>query len=258
MRRIHLFEIEDQSWLPNVFRNILTDFLKHLNMTFGFYTAAIPLIERVLAQIRSKHIIDLCSGASGPWVKLTKEMDIFVTLTDKYPNLEAFQQIVAQSDGKIGFIEESVDATDVPSHLDGMRTIFSGFHHFRPDVAKAILYDAARKRKAIGIFEFTERNLRTVLTTPILFPLLIIVLTPFIRPVTFSRFFWTYIIPIALIIPTFDGVVSHLRSYSPEELKEMVSSIASERYKWEIGQVATGVNRRLKLPITYLIGYPID
>jgi CO dehydrogenase flavoprotein C-terminal domain len=73
MKRVHLFEIEDQLWVPTVFRNMLTDFLTHLNMIFGFYEVAMPLIDKVLAHIKSKQIIDLCSGASGPWVKLTKD-----------------------------------------------------------------------------------------------------------------------------------------------------------------------------------------
>jgi hypothetical protein len=35
----------------------------------------------------------------------------------------------------------------------GVRTMFSAFHHFLPDAAKAILKDAFDRRRAICIFE---------------------------------------------------------------------------------------------------------
>jgi hypothetical protein len=50
-------------------------------------------------------------------------------------------------------LAESVDATNVPSDIKGMRTRFEGFHHFRPDQAKLILNDAIINIEAIGIFE---------------------------------------------------------------------------------------------------------
>jgi hypothetical protein len=59
----------------------------------------------------------------------------------------------------------------------------------------------------------------------------------------------------------FDGVVSCLRAYSQQELKEMVGKLtASEcqrqyQYRWEIGECGGGISRS---PITYLIGYPIN
>ena len=62
---------------------------------------------------------------------------------------------------------------------------------------------------------------------------------------------WTYLIPIIPLVLLFDGVVSCLRTYRPQELREIVDKLTSCEYKWEIGELAGG-----KVPITYLIGYP--
>ncbi len=55
-----------------------------------------------------------------------------VTLTDKFPNLEAFERARSQSGNMIEFVTEPVDARAVPRELKGFRTIFNSFHHFRP------------------------------------------------------------------------------------------------------------------------------
>ncbi|HXM61951.1 MAG TPA: hypothetical protein VN950_13935, partial [Terriglobales bacterium] len=74
-----------------------------------------------------------------------------------------------------------------------------------------------------------------------------------IRPFRWSRLLWTYLIPVIPLVLLFDGVVSCLRTYRPQELREMVEKLKppSCQYQWEIGELAGG-----KMPVTYLIGYP--
>jgi hypothetical protein len=61
-----------------------------------------------------------------------------VFLTDKYPNTAALAR-VAQDVPGIRFETDSVSATALPERLDGFRTMFTEFHHFRPAEARAIL-----------------------------------------------------------------------------------------------------------------------
>ena len=58
-------------------------------------------------------------------------------LTDKYPNLRAFEKATAASPERIAFYPDSVDAMKVPGELHGFRTMFSSFHHFPPEEARA-------------------------------------------------------------------------------------------------------------------------
>lgn len=254
MRRIQFLEIEDHIWCPAVFRNLITDYLQYFAEILWPYDKVVELVEKALLRMDSRQIIDLCSGASGPWPRIASQAkDLSVVLTDKYPNLDAFRRISAESNGHIQFVTDPVDATNVPDHLQGMRTIFAGFHHFQPEIAKSILQDAAKKGTAIGIFEFTARRLHTFLSALIGIPVMVGVLTLFIRPLRFSRLFWTYCIPIAPLLILWDGLVSHLRTYSVLELEDLVDALEESDYKWEIGK------HKSPLPgvqITYLLGYP--
>jgi hypothetical protein len=80
-------------------------------------------------------------------------------------------------------------------------------------------------------------------------------MTPFIKPRTFARFFWTYLIPVVPLVTSWDGVVSLLRTYSPRELQELTLSFPSNDYNWEIGYASTGTP---VFSFTYLVGYPFE
>ncbi len=50
-------------------------------------------------------------------------------------------------------------------------------------------------------------------------PLGALLVTPFIRPFRWSRLVFTYVIPVLPLLIVFDGIVSCLRVYSPDELR---------------------------------------
>ena len=202
-------------------------------------------------------MVDLCSGASGPVLHMLELLSegekygVEVTLTDKYPNAEAFRQAAAKRPGQVNGLEHSVDALAVPAELRGFRTLFASLHHFPPGLARRILEDAARRGEGIGVFEFTERRLNAFLAM-LLAPIVVLLLTPFVRPFRWSRMLWTYIIPVLPLVALWDGQVSNMRSYSLEELKELTRDIAANGYRWEFGQVKYFP----RLRATYLFGYP--
>ena len=253
MRRIHLFEFEDQSWFPNVLREGITDYLQFASDKANIYKPITFIVFKGLEKSKSKQIIDICSGGGGGISKITKHIqdkypDVKVILTDKYPNIDAFKNLSKQSNGTIHYIETSIDATDIPLDLQGFRTQFVSFHHFSPKNAFKILENAAKSKAAIGIFEVTERSFINFITM-LLTPLVVMAVTPFIKPYKFSRLFFTYIIPLIPFCTMWDGLVSVLRTYSVNELKEMTSKINEEGYCWEIGYV--GKHPR----VVYVLGY---
>lgn len=258
--RIHLFEFSDQPWYPQVFRRIQTDYLQFVTTRGAGHQNLIPLFARALQQAGTLDIVDLCSGATGPWARLRAQLkqaglNVKVTLTDKYPNPEAVNKWVSQEG--IEYLTEPVDAMNVPNHLQGMRTMFEGFHHFKPEQAQQILQDAIDKRVAIGIFEASLKSPQgpvIFVLSPLMTLLGYLFATPFIQPRTWSRFLWTYLLPIVPLATCWDGLVSFLRVYSPKDLKALVQPFQKEGYKWEIGQASTGTPLFV---FTYLLGYPV-
>jgi hypothetical protein len=141
-----------------------------------------------------------------------------------------------------------------PKELEGFRTLFSSFHHFEPEQARAILEDAVKDRRGIGIFEMTARSPLAVLCM-VLAPITTLLFTPFIRPFRWSRLVWTYLVPVVPVLAMFDGIVSCLRTYSASELTELISGLQDCGYTWEIGEEKAALSA---VPVTYLVGYPAE
>ena len=266
MRRRQFFELHEQAWFPPSLRDGVTDALQFGIRRLRAYAPIIPMLERAIEATESRSIVDMCSGGGGPWLDLARQLearraatgngrgnslDLQILLTDKYPNLRGFENVKAASSARINFYPTSVDALKVPEELQGLRTMFTSFHHFPPDEARAIIQNAVDAGKCIGIFELPRRALSTILLT-FGFVLMLFVGAPWIRPFRWSRLLWTYLIPIVPIALLFDGVVSCLRSYRPQELREMVGGLKGGDYRWEIGEAWGG-----GIPITYLVGSPL-
>jgi hypothetical protein len=257
MRRIQFIEIHEQPWLPSFLRDSVTDALQYGLSFLKAYAPIGPTLQNALDCSKSRSIVDLCSGGGGPRLALSRNLNgnacaNQICLSDKFPNLRAFQNVRAASGDRITFCTESVDAMKVPRELTGFRTIFSSYHHFPPEEARAVLQDAVDAGESIGIFEVTRRAPSAI---GLMFPwaLLVFVTTPWIRPFRWSRLFWTYLVPIVPFIVLFDGVVSCLRTYRPQELREITGKLTGRVYQWEVGE---HLGAHSIVTITYLIGYP--
>lgn len=225
-----------------------------------FYKPILPLIVIGMKSTQTRHIIDLYSGGGGAIEQIQRElyrkeaMDVQITLTDKYPNTGAYALIAARTNGAIGFHAAAVDAADVPSTLKGFRTIFSGFHHFDQKLGKAVLKNAVDAREGIGIFDGGNKNILAIIAILVFHPLIFLFFSPFFKPFRWSRLFFTYLVPIIPFCTVWDGIVSIIRLYKPDQLLKMAQEVDNETYFWKAGKMTS----KYGLKITYLIGYPIQ
>ncbi len=257
MRRLHLFEIEDQAWCPTVIRDCGTDYLQHVINATHTYDPIAERLSRAVARAGATRIVDLCSGGGGPWLRLEQTLAarcpaIEIYLTDLHQNAGAMKRAQALSSGRIKWRPEAVNALRVPPELSGFRTLFTSFHHFKPAEARALLRDAVESRSGIGIFEGTQRRPGAMLGM-LLAPLMVWLVTPFIRPFRWTRLLWTYLLPVFPLVVLFDGLVSCLRTYTVAELTAFTAELSGSGYEWEIGETRA---QGLRAPVTYLIGYP--
>jgi hypothetical protein len=253
MPRLHLLEWNDQPWLPAVLRRAETRYLAAALDLVRPFTALAPRIA-ALAAVTGDRVVDLCSGGAGPWphlaaaVTAARGAPVAVTLTDRFPDPAAFAAATA-AEPAIRGEPTPVDATAVPAQLSGVRTLFDAFHHFRPAAARAILADAHDRGQPIVVAEVVRRRLAAVLPMLLVIPLLVLALTPRLRPVSGWQLVLTYLIPVVPLIVTWDGVVSALRAYRPGELRALTAGL--DGFSWEAGEVkARGA------VVTYLIGAP--
>jgi len=257
--RFHAPEIEDEAWCPAALRDGLTDFLQVASETMRLYDGATPVVADVMRRHGTSRIVDLCSGGGGPVQRLLSHVvvepglgDASAVLTDLYPNIDAFNGAVARGGGRLQARTESVDAAAVPEDLVGVRTIFNGFHHLRPAIARRVVEDAARKRQPFVSVELVERRLLTVAMV-MGTPLATVLLTPWSKTVSPLRLVLTYLLPVIPLGVLWDGLMSCLRSYSESELLAIVDGLSDDSYSFRVERVGVAW---LPARLTMLIGEP--
>lgn len=257
MSRIHLFEFEDLAWCPQFIREATTDFLFAFYRLQNVYEPIFSKIDEVLKETKTNSIVDCCSGSGGPikrlreYLETTEHAENSITVTDKFPNHAVFELLEKEYPNKIFAHKDSLDVTNLPENLIGMRTLFSSFHHFSPPAALKILQNAVDRKMPIGIFEFTQRHPLELLR--VLFsPLVLMCVLPLAKRMTFRKFFFTYILPITPFTHMWEYFVSCLRTYSPKELEALVKQVNAPDYHWDIGKIWS---KQGMCHITYLIGY---
>ncbi|MDQ6761511.1 MAG: hypothetical protein M3015_02660 [Bacteroidota bacterium] len=200
MRRIHAFEFGDLTWFPKKLRNYQTDFLQFAADTFDLYECIIPIIKKGIESSAGNTIVDIASGSGGGLVKVAEHLKksiphLKIILSDYYPNIDAFQRTKAKQPDVFEYVEASVNAMDIPKYLNGFRTQFLSFHHFKPTGAKAILQNALESNQPIGIFEAHQRDLKNIVRM-FFSPIAVLLITPFIKPFRIDRIIFTYLIPV--------------------------------------------------------------
>src|ERR687888_888958 len=87
MRRMHLIELSDTAWCPRAVRHAVTDFSRFVTEMTGAYHPIAPLLAGALQRAGARRVLDLGSGAGGPWLRLQPLLrehgaDVTVCLTD--------------------------------------------------------------------------------------------------------------------------------------------------------------------------------
>jgi hypothetical protein len=258
MKRIHLFEFEDLAWFPNWIRKCMTRLIIVVHELLGTEKQLAALLDRLLKETKSDRIIDLCSGSGGPMPGVLYTLqeqngfaDLHLRLTDLYPNLDAAKRINGNRSGNLVYQTEPQDATQLGAETEGLRTMICSFHHMPPTVAQNILQAAADSRQPILIYEISDNSLPTFLwwlALPTSF-LMCFLITLKVRPITWQQLVFTYLIPIIPIFYAWDGAVSNARTYTLEDLDELLAGIRAEGYKWEKGSLKGKMGNKL-----YLLG----
>lgn len=256
--RLHLFEFEDQPWFPAVVRAGMMDYLRFMITHLHTYRPVAPLLAEGLRRTGQTQVLELCAGAGGGTTDVLQALrrelpEARITLTDLYPQPAAWHHLAQQSGGRIAFVPEAVDALRVPPALPGFRAVFSAFHHFRPAQGEALLRDAVRAGTGVGVFEGAGKHWLELLLACTVMPLALLCIMPFVRPFSLSRLLFTYLIPLIPLFTIWDGAVSILRMYPPEQLLALARRAdPAGRYHWQAGKVRHTWGPQ----VCYLIGWP--
>lgn len=246
MKRIQLFEFEDQAWFPDWIRVLMTRYIMTFHKMLGTADLLFPLVEKGLQHTNTKVILDLCSGSGGPMIEVAQNLkkssessDLKLILSDLYPNQSAADQFNKVNNQYIEYITTPVNASDVNTKLKGLRTMVSSMHHMKPNVARQILQNAKESNQPILVFEISDNSPPIFLwwlAIPIAFITTLLV-TPMVRPMTWQQLVFTYIIPILPLFIAWDGAVSNARTYTLQDMEILIQGLSDENYQWEKGKI---------------------
>jgi hypothetical protein len=221
------------------------------------YTVVVPVLEALIRKSGESRVLDLASGGGGPWPGLVNELKtrlgkyVTVTLTDIQPNLTAATELDRLPG--VSYRREPVSALAIPVNLHGVRTLFTGLHHFNAAEVQSIFRAAQEARVPFLAAEATHRSLKGILVM-LFVPLMVFLLMPWVRPRRILPLLLTYLLPIIPLLIWWDGFASTMKSYRPGELKTLMSEIQKPEYLWNVEEVKV---RGSPIPVMVVVGCPM-
>lgn len=232
------FEFEDQPWFPEHWRRWQMDYIRFaVHLLKPYKNMVAPFNKTKEPQVW----VDLASGTGGPALHLLKNWkaqssaSIELIQTDRFPANETI-------------VELDVLHDELP--VAKGYTMFNAFHHFDRDQQRSILKKMSRADWAL-IAEPLNRSVFTFLGIFLLTGPFHFILAPFVRPFSWARLFWTYLIPVVPFVTCWDGLVSVIRTPRNGTLKNLAEQASTSEFNWEFkplpfafGQVALLVGKR--------------
>lgn len=208
-------ELEDYNWFPPLLRNFQTDYIGFVVAKFNIYQA---FIEYLKTQAYPKSIAyDLCAGSGEPACSIFSKSAVFTKLflSDKYPNTKFITR------ENVIYIDESVDVLTMKFEKGITYTMFNAFHHFSDLDKHSIVQKCDQANANLFIVEILEPNVLMLLKVMTLTTFGVILFNPFVKPFSWKRLFFTYIIPINIVTISIDGIISVFKSKSLKQYKNM-------------------------------------
>ena len=207
-------ELEDLPYFPSLLRNFQTEFIGFVVTRFNVYGAFIKYIQSL--SIPLQQMIDLCSGSGEPAKHIFKESNCFshLILSDKFPNR------LLNTD-KISYLPNSVDVLEMEFQSGVCYTMFNAFHHFNDEDKLKIAKNILASGSPSFFVEILEPNIVCLLKVLFITTIGNLLLTPLVRPFSFTRILFTYIIPVNIITITYDGIVSVFKSRSINQYQKL-------------------------------------
>ncbi len=268
MKRIQLFEFEDYQWLPNPIRKGITNLIVVFHKMMG----SSEVIASLVKELKQKHdftqIVDMGSGSGGPMINVIKTLNeqsgggpFSLLLTDLYPNEDIVNLINEQKIPNVSYDPKSLNASNLKDAPKGLKTMVGSFHHMDVPTARKILNSAQDNKEPILIYEVAKNTIPLILWLvylPLSLVILVVmslIMTLFVRPLTISQVVFTYLIPIVPLVYAWDGQASLVRTYTFDDIKELIGQMDNSNYHWEVDDArkANGKNAGY-----YIMGYPTE
>lgn len=232
-------QISRSRYFPKFLLELLEDFLDFVvyktNANFAFK----PLWQGILKEDFER--ILLCSPEVGGSSYLLAK-----SLMEEYPDREVLIMPQSLIPGRRARLDRAMqwDSRDLKTwHQQENRKskVFSisinAAHRMNHADFKEYLSSLTRFSDALLIGESNNKSFYQLIGMILFVPLLIIVLTPFMRPMRPLRILLTYVIPLLPVLIVLDGIAALFRIRSPESILQVARGLGQGPWDWKSGKL---------------------
>jgi phospholipid N-methyltransferase len=248
MNTLHLFEFQDQNWIPSSLRRTLFEILDCCNTTILPYNQWVSKnILQHATHKRFKHIVELGAG-TAPITKLLAQDSrtdrISLIACDLKPAHDIYQELKQHYPGKVDAIATPVDfSKPYPWEASTLLVLSATFHHIPPPQRAKVLSALTQSADGVMIFEPLRRTpLSIFLAVCTLIPALLLPILTILQPGTLRRVFWCWLCPVGTVMFVWDSVVSSIRQWTAREWREALRELLGSA---RLPTVKTGINSQL-------------
>ena len=225
-------ELEDQAWFPDVFRRYQVEYIGSIVTWFKFYSPLVADIQKLTDENKTIVIQDLCSGSGIPAIYMHRQLkgNYQTILSDKFP-VSSFT-----NSNEISYLKEEVDVLLLEPQPSVCYTMYNGFHHFSNTEQQLLVKKMIAKKNPFFIAEILTPGFFTMMKIILTTTLIQLLTAPFVKPFSFTRLFFTYIIPVNLFTVLYDGIISVIRSKTAKQYADLLGSLSANEFKISIHQ----------------------
>ena len=228
MKRLHLWEFNECQFMPQFLRREYSSLLSSL-LAPAYRKSAYSLLK-VMKRTDTWSILDIGSGDGDYWKPIADELAglttewFKVSCSDKYWIEQNSAGIQTTSSFVLERESEPIDAMRFPVRKYGLVTCFSLLHQLRPSDARTFIHDVVSAGNSLVVFEVADRSFKSLIAIFASW-LALFFFIPFIKPFSFGRFVFFYLIPILSLAYLWDAIISQLRAYTDAEVRELSSNL---------------------------------
>jgi hypothetical protein len=245
---IMMKELEDYDWFPQRLRRYQVEFIGAVATWFDIYKPLVPAVQQLLQQNNLRQITDCCSGGGAPAVYMHRQLNgaAVTALTDKFPQPQG-KQVTGVSNNA-----QSADILLLQPVKGTLYTMYNAFHHFDEAQQKTILINFAGSGSSFIIAEILQPDISTALKVFLSSTIGQLLLTPFIKPFSPVRLFFTYLLPVNIFTVAYDGIVSAIKSKTTGQYQQLVAGINTNDYSITVNKIHGN-----QANIIYIAGTPL-
>ena len=220
-------ELEDHGWFPNLFRRYQAEYIGSIVNWLKLYRPLVAELQHLIDTNNAIVIQDLCSGSGIPAIDMHRQLKGKhpMILSDKFP-VRTFT-----GGSEISYVQEEVDVLLLEPQPSVCYTMYNGFHHFTVAEQQLLIKKMVMVRNPFLIAEILTPGIFTMFKIIFAATLLQLFTAPFVKPFSFLRLFFTYIIPVNLFTVLYDGIISVVRSKTVNQYEHLMGNLSTTDLK---------------------------